>query len=664
MDLELNLREFAGHPGNWVFRRMTAQPKSIRWLEDPETVTPADYRVSVVGAGAPATWAFARPPRAERDPRHPNFKRYDDRSVVIDSDEGVTRWLDSAARATEMVEKSGLPPEILSTEIPHWRKLTVQRGEVVSWFTGAVGPGEVHLEIPTRFREILDHVAKVYAAHRAPVPFHPDPADTNGGYPTFMTHPAAKLVGVLLGGDTPDLDRIVSLGQAFSHAVGLNIGAMYGYGISKRSGPVYKELDQLRFQIGPNWQNVAVARGTQQRNRKVQMAWAGANRLLRPLYTALSGSRRAIHGLWHTGGPDHEPLLRHVHHYESDISGYDSSVNAEIQDAVGEAWSRAFPELSATIRFWRYMETRPLLTPSWELSDGGCGIVQSVGGIKSGLKLTSEFGTFLNIAATLYAIESAGGPRAEWWPSEDAPITLFVLGDDARISSAVELDPTAWTNAFAELGLKCEIFPGVGFLSRIIHPDVINTPIAGRIVQQTMSHEHERKGAEALGLAYLGFIARTEGVDRLPEVLQRAAWDVIQEAEWVRKLPAQRSITGLRNYLLESASVQETIADALRTTAGTSWYNENLRASEHSVPSAIAVSIADHAVARLGAVSHAQAQVVEAIATRVVGMGAQFRLREAIAGYFALASGSKPGYEWMHSLTTSRELKMVGGNDG
>lgn len=643
--IEPGLLTFAQSEKTWVFRRMCSSPPVVKWAEEPTRVTPADQGVVTFDFAAPAQYAFARPPAPEDDPRHPQFSRVDERSVNVPNETICEESLDAIQRQTEILEQH-LPTRLANIELTHWRKVTIQKGFPITAILGAAGPGHAQRELPARFLEILDHVGRIYAQFRRSGDMSPDPENTNAGAPVFVKGMSAKVVSAALFGASPVLSDLVAGSIHFSRATGLPESVAHAYGLATRTVPVYKMLPQYRFAGGYDYDIVAEAAGIEVRRRQVLMAPSGANRLLRPAYAALNSARRRIPGMWHPGGPDVVPLATKIFHYESDISGYDKSVTPELQDAVAFVWKKYLPDLELQIRFFRYMDTKPVITPSWMLIPGSATVVASIGGIHSGIKLTSEFGSFVNAAATLYALERCKIMNATSWPSQMDAV-VYVFGDDGRCSTNKAVDPETWSESFAELGLKCEIVEGGVFLSRYTLPDLHSAPVAGRIVQQTLWNEKETFGPAALGIAYLGAMARMEGVERLPAVLQRAIWSAIRHSAWIAALPKQAGVVELKRFLMTDRSVAEEIKRALEETAGIEWYADKVRASDHSPTAAMEVALADKAFSELNAKMKTAEEVTDALANAVSQMSFAKRMRFAVEGFYAVGEGKKAGLSWL-----------------
>lgn len=653
----MDLRTFAQDPSRWRFKRMSAQRLVVRSVP-PTAVTAETLDVITHDAPRPLPWAFGRAPTPERDPRHPDFEIFDERSVVAPTESRTLAWLDAAAKATDDLRNSKLHPLVLNSELPHWMKLNVQRGTPVDNFVAAFGPGITQGEVPALFRDVCMHIAKVYAryydgAYRA----GPDPADTNAGWPTFRSGQTAKLVGNMLGPKNASLDRIKELGLKFSAAKReLVEPTTHAFGISTRTGPVYKMLPQNAYLGGSAWSTVFEAAGAQTRRRPVMMAWCGGNRRIRPLYNALMSARMRVPGLWHAGGPNFRRVAPYRWHYAADISGYDRSVTASFQRTVADAW-RMFATLIGqgetlhpTIDIWEYLESRPLVTPFWGLSDGLVTVVNSGSGEHSGMKTTSAFGTFGDEAMLAYALHRLGIANYSEYPYGDR-LAILVSGDDSRIGCEKPIPADGFAAACAELGLTVELLQAGDFLATHLSPVLWNAPLAGRIVQQTMSNEKERVDEESkLGLAYLGFLARTERADRLPPALLQAAWQVVQHAKWIEDLGGGKGLLEFKQMMIESSAVRAEIERALDDLKGTTWFDDLWKASEHSAAAAATLRLLMSMKKVLGLDALTRAYVVEAVADVTDGWDDAQILEYATRGYDSVAAGGDAAQKWFATV--------------
>lgn len=650
------LADFAGDPRQWNLRRMTALAPSLEPAPDPTLLSPESFDVELTTVVRPRHWRFAAAPRAEQDPRHSRFSRFSPESVVLQNERQVDAALDAGAAAYAMLDAKLTDEVIRNTELPSWKKLTIQRGRVVYWFVGKQGSSPVAPGLPGRFLEILDMVVRRYreAVDRHGIvdeAFRPDPATTNSGWPTFTASPAAKLVGGLLLAKDGTFASSELLAKTFSVRAGLDPRASLSYGLAGRAGPSYKDRPLLRFRGSDSWEHIAEWKGYYQRNRIVQMSWFGGNYGLKPLYAVLQSARRRIRGIWNSKG-SRDPLNRSfLRVYEADISGYDQSMTTAVQEAVRDALLRHFPELRVQIELWFGLEQQQLITPSWSLDDATCVLVRVLASIKSGLKLTSEFGTLVTLVVALFALDMQGIDVSGW--PDDIDFLSYHSGDDVRLSVNRELDLELWKQAFAMVHLNCELLPGHGFLSRHVSELIFDAPIAGRIVQQSISNEHEPRGPYALGLVLLGFLARSTGAEKLPVVLQDAIMMVIRETAWFQKLGLSGTLTDVRQQMLRSDRVVATIKASLENSIAESWYQEQVGAADHSPTAALAVELADALAPELGErIKHRNAMLEEAMA-RSRALSDSARLKAAADGYFAITlGGADEGERWfLNSIT-------------
>jgi hypothetical protein len=358
---------------------------------------------------------------------------------------------------------------------------------------------------------------------------------------------------------------------------------------------MYKDTELMRF-TGAGWEVVGRWKGHAQRNRIVHMASAAVNRGLRPLFDYWHEARRNIKGLWHVGDRDITTVRGFKYMYECDISGFDVSVTREIQVATGWHDARARPALSNAINFWLKAETLPMITPAWDRSHGACQVLTFEGGTRSGFKVTAEAGCRYSLDAALLALAQQGFNVFAWpWSNEFA---LLIQGDDVLVCTNKPLNSDAWAASYEAFGLKAELLQGDMFLSRHHSDTPTPFPLASRIIQQTLSNEHEPTGepSDIEGLLILGFIARTEHASRLPEQLRREAALACIHAAWTQKfIPASKcgDIDTMRTHLLTSTQANQAIHTALAAAANLPWLLQEYRDREHSPAAALISTFID-----------------------------------------------------------------------
>jgi hypothetical protein len=649
-------RLFASNQDYWYMKRMTAGPIDVHESVESVDLTDEKLRLHVDTILRPYQWRIL-PPDVKRDARHFNFNRINEQSNVVKTEEQLLGWLDAGwTTYNELQEETTLNRLIVNTELPHWRKLTNQKGVQISSHVARQGPGYTGMRIPADFVKVCRFVLAQYAFYTGASDYRPDPAETNCGWPTMATgNPAGKVVGRLLVHPDDRTVDIMEMCKQFSQIAGLPEKAYLGYGLARRSGPVYKDLPLLRYKTGNVWSEIGTWKGCYQRNRTVQMSSAGANNKLHSLYAVLNGARRRINGLWHEGGGNASLLKGYEFHVESDLSSFDITVPPELQDLLRDEMSYAFPHLEDKIIFWRVMENRPLISPSWSLDKDTVSILSYDGGTRSGLKMTSEIGTLISVCAVLYSLYKQGFDYTKW-PSINDEFAFLILGDDVRLSTSRRIDPEGWEAAHAVIGLKAEIVEGHGFLSRHTSSVLKDSPIGGRIVQQTMSNEHEVVGKKYLGLQYLGFLARTNGFDALPSLLQERIWKCITNADWIQELKREtklNSISELRYHLENSRTIREKIASALLESEGQEWYRVGERAADHSRSSFERVRIAKQIVADVGTEAESLDALIDSVSIKLGTQSRGDRMRLALEGFIAVSSSTNEGWKWLHQVIKS-----------
>lgn len=657
-------RALASDPDAWVMHRLTALPPKVELQQDPTTVGPAELGVEYASAPRPQPWRFAASPKAERDPRHPDFTPYDPRSWAVPDHATLTAVLDAAAAAYDELKSSGLPDFLLASELPHWKKITAQRGTLLYWFVARQGPARGEAKpIPQDIHAAFMELADTYARFRNDDAPMPRPSATNSGWPCFQSDDlASRIVGTLLRSSSNSVPRTAEMQAQFSSLVGLPIAAAGGFGLAGRSGPSYKMRPLLRMTAAATWERIGEWVGYYQRNRVVQMGPEYAAHGTDGLYRALKGSRRVQPGLWHAGGAPRQRVLDSLafpYSLEADISGYDVTVTPELKDLVASAWARAFPDLRDEVSMWRYVGGRPIITPSWDLNSSLLAVVRAEGGIRSGERPTGEFGTFVTKGIGNAAFRRMGIRPADAQGMWDAVASH--QGDDVHIRSKLPLDPSVWAQTFEDAGLTSEVFPGVSFLARLQHPSYLDVPIAGRLVQQRCFNEHERMDLDTPALHYLGFIAATDRAERMNLRLSTLAWGVIRQLRWVRELQSTltslasaKTIAEARAALLDSADVRDSISAFVQSSEGEAWVDTLRREAEHSVSAAAALALIADVTPWVGA----RASSKDYLAMRVTNAidaepDDHRRVRLAVEGWHVANGPTRDRIPWIRSLITS-----------
>jgi len=641
-------RSFAMGLRDRVRRRMAARPVVVSNAITDVTREASGYATPVV-VSRPLHWRFSAPPRFTADPRWPGFKRFKQDSAAVQSESAVDTWLDAALAGYNALSNRE-PSRLVNGELDIWKKLSVQAGTPMSWITVRLGPGTIS-EPPPEWRQTLTRVLEVYARAYQEGVVLPDPSDTNTGFPLFASHsPAGKVVGALPLASMPTAALSQELLDTLTLRCGLPASTTAAFGLASRTGPMYKPQPDLLYRGRPgSWHADVDVAGAWTRTRPVMMGAAGPQRRLAPLFERLHEARRHVPGLWHAGTLD-EDHVRGVgpHQYRSDVSAMDDSTNRGLQLALAAAIAAQWPDLSEEVAFWMYLEDRPIITPSWDLDPTEAWVVPTGGGIHSGIKMTSEQGTLLAITSALYALASSGVDVSDW--PNSSSVRILCQGDDIHIVATHAIDASAWSQAWAKLGYECELEDDDRFLAR--HRVAgLAFPVAGRIVQQTLSNEHEHVGRGSEGLSILGFASRSANSELLPQWLQALTWDVVKHAAWVEQAGASDLAT-LRQWCTTAPEALQKVEQALRDVAGMSWLARAVRDAEHSASSAAELEMAEMMGIDIDALI-SQDRIVSDIITAASTLTRAEAMDEAVRGYFAVLNDRRTrGGDWLSRLAT------------
>lgn len=545
----------------------------------------------ILEAPRPRYWRFCEPPRLSRDPRAARFSRLTVGSHVATSESTIDALLaacePTALELNRLVEGGSRDPLVLS-EQDVWKKITIQVGTNFAWFVPPISKGLDAQALDPAFEKAARIVVKRFKRASEATglgPETPDPSGTQSGFPFFTSHPAAKAAGCALWAG--DYARTLDKGRSWCSNHGLPDEFAFANGLGGRSGPVYKWTPEW-YPTASGWRADTETRGYMQRNRVVQMSPLVINYMLRPFYRTLHDARKTLIGQWRTGREDVRLHLGSKFNYEADVSGFDNGVTIIHQATLASVIAEEWPALAKLADTWFRCEQHALITPSFTLNSAFCAAVVMAGGISSGLKPTSEIGTMIADILSVATLMKMGFDVAQW--PEVPGVRISNQGDDVRISSDVALDTAQWTESFQQMGFSCELRPGWVFLAKHLFPDGRMVPVAGRLVQQTISNEHEKIGKHGLGLQYLGFLARFEGSEHHHPFLSSAVWSAIKEVEWIAELRCS-SVAAVRTRLLEP-DCQRTIAASLVNAAVDKSMEAILKDAAHSPTAAAIVAMA------------------------------------------------------------------------
>jgi hypothetical protein len=595
---------FFGTPDRWQFKLMNAAGLAYRVTErNGALVTPPSLGSSVEHVPRPNGWMFAKAPNPADDPRHPTFRRYRHSSTVLPDESSVTAALAAVHALRGRYPSSGEASPETPAEEGSWRiidgeeldKFTIQHGSIGYWFITRQG-GAVDPPITiTALSRVTDHMAKVYEQAAPPSAewvIKPTPATTNSGGPYFAKHPLLKFGASLMGGR--NVRETGEHGAEIETTLGLPTGTAQGLGIASRSGPLRTAQDILIAHNG-GWFKRGSGKGWRQRERVVMMANPTVNDELEPMFALLHEARKRIRGLWHAGSLDADLAKQYRFSYECDISGYDVNVPRLLQETAVTSLKNHSRLTQKAADYYLWAETLPLLTPSWSLQDELMAVNYFRGGTRSGLRLTAEMGTYMATTCSLHAMDQQGYDITEWPTAIEW--ALLHQGDDALILTNKPLDPEQWAASYAECGFTAELKASDVFLSK--HQRArIAAPRLGRVIQQTLSNEHEVTGPPELtiGLQMLGLIGRCEGIGAMPATMLLDAWKTARMAAWIEECwrhgAPQTSLPAFLTWLSSDRWADEQMKASLEWVKGESWFESNVRNAEHSPIAAAVVAAA------------------------------------------------------------------------
>jgi hypothetical protein len=312
------------------------------------------------------------------------------------------------------------------------------------------------------------------------------------------------------------------------------------------------------------------------------------------------------------------------------------------------------------VAMYLWAETLPLLTPAWDLQDELMTIVEFRGATRSGLRLTAEMGTYIATCCSLYALHRQGYDHTLW---PDAPdFALMHQGDDALVLVKKPLDCEGWAEAYAECGFTADLKGSDVFLSMHQRAEQCAAPRVSRLIQQTLSNEHEVTGPPdlAAGLQMVGFLGRAMNAHALPRMFQERVWQTIKIARWIedalRSGAPRVGLVPFRNWCATDAKADELMRQALEWVKGVSWYESNVRNAEHS-PIASAIVAASEAHGADAAAMLALDKLVSQAAQRLNAR--PWNERRAII--VAIANAKSEGTKAMDAMWAEETVLLAGG---
>jgi hypothetical protein len=227
-------------------------------------------------------------------------------------------------------------------------------------------------------------------------------------------------------------------------------------------------------------------------------------------------------------------------------------------------------------------------------------------------------------------------------------------GDDCATATLRPIDGEQLTQTCALFGFTIKAIPGDVFLSRH-QVDGHEIPIAGRIVQQMMSNEHEPTGRHCLGILYLGADARLTGSERLPSRYKDAIWRCIRNASWIEETGV-KSFDGLRVFL-RSSSARAQIEQDLQHAANAAWLRQETRAADYKYTAA-AILAAARAVGLDPSAADSDDLKTDAIIRASVGIPWSTKRFWASEGWAAINSGHNATADWLARIANEVRVNV------
>lgn len=267
-------------------------------------------------------------------------------------------------------------------------------------------------------------------------------------------------------------------------------------------------------------------------NATNRVAWAASylqNLTLSPVHTIWKTLRKLIPGLYHDGSlrRDYISVLKQSDylHMESDFANWDRNIPNDVMSYFFYRFSRHLPR--SDYWFGVMTQSHRNLNIVWGdqvLGSRGLGYVfkADVLGLLSGLKITSEVGTFMNLIVNITGWIKTGFMSESQivdyllgvinGRAKDLVPIVMIQSDDTLLNSKDPKELSRLAKAFVEgsslAGVKAEVNFGDKFLMRHLTRGV-DRPVTSRIWQNTLSNEEPVSDS----LIFLvGLAMRTEGI--------------------------------------------------------------------------------------------------------------------------------------------------------
>jgi hypothetical protein len=548
---------------------------------------------------------------------HASFTRVRAASHVLPTETHCTAALEVMSRLNGVLNtmKGVSPIEefILEGERESFRKFTLQVGDAPGEFLSTNTSANLAV-LPDDFLSVLQRLLARYPdKSEVLVPPIKTPLLTNAGSPFYNPGIAAQMASAAcwLG----DFNKSLDFTAMIHERLGAPPVTALAYGFNTRFGPTDKPWQMWQQDDLGNWYWQDQVSGAFPRRRHVYMGSKTGILATEALARVLKTGRMLLPGLYHDSARAEVYLRAFWAHggvkAESDISAFDQSVLAYLQDAVEAALLKRYghdSELAAGVRAWRKLEALGVIYPGYNPDILRSGTYVSVnGGTKSGHLLTAEIGTIIAMAGMLTAIERMTGRDAvdQWLSGE---VIVIDQGDDQLIS-VPGLDASVVEQTFRDIGLKVKVVKGLRFLSKHLLPTGPTT-IGGRYLQQSLSNEWEPTGRHAVPLLALGMEARgtphpmikplvDEGMKVSAMYETHGIYDAITAGEYLRTQEGRAALQRALDAKADVAYAAQLYRDAPFSASAAAMLETLIRLNPNSIENSVSLMNAGWRVIRM-----------------------------------------------------------------
>lgn len=347
------------------------------------------------------------------------------------------------------------------------------------------------------------------------------PRATNHGWPTLCTTDAGLILHAAIASQLVASDFDLSCVKRVAGIYGLRGSLVNPHCVTfSRTGPTAKPAPTFAYR-GGGVEVTGSITGTTPRRRHVNGVSAFANIILGPMAAAMKVLKKVLPGCFHGHPTDtlaylrQTPFARQPLVLSDDLSGFDTSVSLDGMRVLGAILTKWFPFLKADVSWWLTVEAWPLL--SGPIGSTSAGYLYSrTGGLTSGVRLTSDVGTLMNLDRVIHSCAEGLGltHTAVVRKYLDLDIGVLVQGDDTGLLMPKQFDREAYTAATVSMGYKNAVLDGLTFLMRHFNLKEGNwVPLVSRLFQNTVWREHP---ARSLAIEALGWYAKTENASVNP----------------------------------------------------------------------------------------------------------------------------------------------------